>query len=462
MDLTTELAEYCASLEYDDIPDSTVDQAKRVLVDTIGIAIGSVRAESTQAVVDTVTELDDGGEGATGLATGDSYSPAYAALANATFAHSLDFDETHRAGSVHAAAPVLGALLAVGETRGASGEELLSAFVGGYEITARLGMALNSEAHYDKGFHATSTCGVYGATAAASMLRHGSAERIETAFGINGSQSSGTLQFLENGSWNKRIHPGLAAHSGYIATALAGRDFFAASEPIEGPRGFLQAYSDDPRPAAAVDGLGDGFEIDRTGMKPYPVCRFLHPAIDGLVGLATEHDIDPDDVESIEIGMSTSGKNIVGDPAKAYPESIVDAQFSMPFAAMLSLTRREAGVDALFEAVGGGFDDEQRRLMDATTTKSVDWADELYPDKWAVEVRIEAEGSYETRVEDARGDPRNPLSWGEVREKYDDLVVPVVGETVAEAVWTRIESLENESAESVLEPLRDATVQNPY
>lgn len=461
MDLTTELAEYCATLEYDDIPDQTIDQAKRVLLDTIGIAIGSIRADSTAIVVDTLDSLDDG-EGATALATGGSYSPAYAALANATFAHSLDFDETHRAGSVHAAAPVLGTLLAVGEEVNASGRELLSAFVGGYGITARLGMALNSEAHYDKGFHATSTCGVYGATAAACMLHDASAATIETGFGVNGSQSSGTLQFLENGSWNKRIHPGLAAHSGYIATALSTRDFFAASEPIEGPRAFLQAYSDDPRPAAALDGLGDVFEIDRTGMKPYPLCRFMHPAIDGLVELATEHDIDPSEVSSIEIGMSTSGKNIVGDPAKAYPESIVDAQFSMPFAAMLSLTRREAGVDALFETVEAGFDGEQRQLMDATTTTSVDWADSLYPDKWAVEVAVEAGERHKRRVEDARGDPGTPLSWEEIHEKYDDLVVPVVGEAVADTIREGIESIESESAATLLEPLSGTEFQGPY
>ena len=461
MDLTAELSEYCASLDYDTLPDSTVDQAKRVLLDTVGIAIGSVRAKSTSPVVDTLDSLDNG-KGATALATGGSYSPAYAALANATFAHSLDFDETHRAGSVHAAAPVLGTLLAVGEEVDATGRQLLTAFVGGYEITARLGMALNSEAHYDKGFHATSTCGVYGATAAGCMLKGASAGTIETAFGVNGSQSSGTLQFLENGSWNKRIHPGLAAHSGYLATEFAHRDFFAASEPIEGPRGFLQAYSDDPRPEAALDGLGDGFEIDRTGMKPYPVCRFMHPAIDGLIGLATEHDIDPAEVSAIEIGMSTSGKNIVGEPAKAYPESIVDAQFSMPFGAMLSVTRREAGVDALFGAVDGDFDSEQRRLMDATTTTSVAWADELYPDKWAVEVAIDGKERYDRRVEDARGDPRTQLSWEEIRGKYDDLAAPVVGDTTAEAVRERIESLETQSATTLLEPLRGAAFRDPY
>lgn len=456
MAITRELAAYCASLSYDDLPPETLDRAKQVLLDTLGIAIGSGRAASTSTVLETVDHLDGGGS-ATVLASGERASPAYAALANGTLAHSLDFDETHRAGSVHAAAPVLGGALAVAEEADASGRRLLAAFVGGYEVTARLGMALNSEAHYAKGFHATSTCGVYGATAAVGSLAGHDPETVATGFGINGSQASGSLQFLENGSWNKRVHPGLAAHSGYIAAHFAERGFFAADEPIEGPRGFLQAYSDDPRPERALEGLGDGFEIERTGLKPYPLCRFMHPAIDGLLELVTGNEIDPAAVTDVDVEMTTSGHSIVGEPSNAYPESVVDAQFSMPFGAMLAVTRRDAGVDALFDATRGEFTPEERRLMDATTVTAADWADELYPEKWAVSVRIEADGEiYEKRVVDSRGDPQTPLTWEEIRAKYDDLVTPVVGPTTAEAVRERVESVEDHSVRSLLEPLREA------
>jgi 2-methylcitrate dehydratase PrpD len=460
-------ASYCESLTYSDIPPETLDNAKKVLLDTLGIAVGGARAASTTTVTNVIDDLDPATEpgseaSATILSNGNRASPDYAAMINGMLAHSLDYDETHREGSVHAAAPVLGAALPVGEIVGAAGRDLLSAFVAGYEVTARLGMALNSEAHYGVGFHATSTCGVFGATAAIGWLRGFDAEEFQTAFGVNGSQSSGSLQFLENGAWNKRLHPGLAAHSAWIATTFANHGFVAASDPIEGQRGFLQTYSPDPLPDRATAGLGGGFEIDRTGLKPYPLCRFVHPAVDGLLKMVETHDVAPEDVTSVRVGMSSAGYGIVGEPEDAYPQSIVDAQFSMPFAAMLAITRREATVDALFDAVEGAFTDEEKRLLDATTTESADWADAKYPEQWAVEVTIETNGeSFETVVEDARGDPENPLSWNEVSTKFDELVVPVVGQDTADRFRERIEDIEAYAARDLLEPLRDASFSDP-
>jgi 2-methylcitrate dehydratase PrpD len=318
-------------------------------------------------------------------------------------------------------------------------------------------MALNSEAHYGVGFHATSTCGVFGATAAIGWLRGFDAEEFQTAFGVNGSQSSGSLQFLENGAWNKRLHPGLAAHSAWIATTFANHGFVAASDPIEGQRGFLQTYSSDPLPDRATAGLGGGFEIDRTGLKPYPLCRFVHPAVDGLVEIVTEHDIRPKEVMGVRVGMSTSGYDIVGDPAKRYPDSTVDAQFSMPFAAMLSITRRSAGIDDLFDALEGEFSEDEKRLMDVTSTRPIDWADEQYPAKWPVKVTVETEtGTYERAIEDSRGDPANPLSLDDTRTKFDELVEPVLGEEATDELKRRVESLEEHTVRELFEPVRSS------
>ncbi|WP_247730316.1 MmgE/PrpD family protein [Halovivax limisalsi] len=454
MDITDQLAAYCASLTAADLPAETAVQAKRVLLDTMGLAIGGRRAKSTPTVMETVRELNGEGGSTTVLATGDRVTPDYGALANAALAHSLDFDETHRAGSVHAAAPVLGATLAAAEETNASGTDLLTAFVGGYEVTARLGMALNSEAHYAKGFHATSTCGVFGAAAAAGMLLDGSAETIGRAFGIAGSQAAGSLQFLEDGSWNKRLHPGLAAHSGYLATRFARNGFRATTNPIEGSRGFLQAYSDDPRPERARDGLGESFEIDRTGLKPYPVCRFLHPLIDGVVGLVTEHDLQPADVTAVRVELSSSGELLVGNPSKPIPETVVDGQFSLPFVTMLAITRGEVTVDTLFDAIDGEFTAEEKRLVAATESSAADWADDLYPDQWAIEVEIETtDSTVSKRVLDAKGDPETPLSWDDVEAKYDRLVTPVVGESAGETLRARIRSIESFDTEELLAPI---------
>ncbi|WP_254861520.1 MmgE/PrpD family protein [Halovivax gelatinilyticus] len=457
MDITESLAAYCATTAGTELPPETTAQAKRVLLDTIGIAIGSQRARSTPIVLDSIADLDGGGGSTTVLATGERLQPPYAAMANGALAHSLDFDETHRAGSVHAAAPVLGAALAAGEDHDASGSELLAAFVGGYEVTARLGMALNSEAHYARGFHATSTCGVFGAAAATCMIAGADAKTIERAFGIAGSQAAGSLQFLEDGSWNKRIHPGLAAHSGYIAATFAENEFLATTNPIEGPRGFLQAYSDDPRPERARDGLGESYEIDRTGLKPYPVCRFLHPVIDGAVELVTANDLSPEQIEAIRVELSSSGHQLVGEPTKQFPETVVDGQFSLPFVTMLAVTRREVTVDTLFDALADELSPTERRLIEATEAVADEWADERYPEQWAVNVAIEtADETVETRVLDAKGDPETPLSWADVTKKFDRLVEPVIGADAGRTVRERVRSIEDRPVASVLEPLADA------
>jgi 2-methylcitrate dehydratase PrpD len=454
MTVTRRLAEFGASLTYGDLPEETVVAAKRVLVDTVGTAVGSVRAESNPVVLDTVRGLDADGDGATVLPTGEQRSPQYAAMANGTFAHTLDYDETHRSGGAHAAAPVLAATLATGERVDASGEEFLAAFVAGYDVTARLGMAVDPGAHSDRGFHVTATCGTFGATAAAAVLHDLSADELATAFGLNGSQAAGSLQFLENGAWNKRLHPGLAANRAIVATDLARRGFQASVDPIEGEKGFLNAYTDDPHPDRALDGLGDRFEVTRSGLKPYPCCRYMHAPMDALLAIADREDVDPARVASVIVEVAETAVDIVGTHPGDYPETLVDAQFSMPFGVALTLARRDAGVDALFDAVG-----EQtatmRRLMDATTVRSNDRVEALYPDQWAADVTVElADGTvYEGRVNDARGDRENPLSESAIRSKFDELARPVHGDA-ATALYDRLQDIESYSVRDLLAPIR--------
>src|SRR5690606_40306027 len=153
--------------------------------------------------------------------------------------HSLDFDDTHADSSLHPSAPVVPAALAASGTGGATGAELLAAIVAGYEVCCRLGNALDPTSHYARGFHPTATAGTFGAAAAAAKLYRLPAERIAAAFGVSGSQAAGSLQFLENGAWNKRFQVGAAAMNGVIAATLAQQDFLGASEPVEGRYGLL-------------------------------------------------------------------------------------------------------------------------------------------------------------------------------------------------------------------------------
>ena len=160
---------------------------------------------------------------------GDSktWTPAVAALLNGALGHSLDFDDTHADSSLHPSAPVVPAAFAVGEMVGASGRDVLTAIVAGYEVCCRLGNALDPTSHYARGFHPTATAGTYGAAAAAGKLFGLSKDQIISAFGVSGSQAAGSLQFLVNGAWNKRYQVGAAAMNGVIAATLARNDFSA-------------------------------------------------------------------------------------------------------------------------------------------------------------------------------------------------------------------------------------------
>ena len=454
MSVTERQAAFAAGLAFSDLPDEVVDYAKRLLLDTAGIAVGAEpRAASSPPFFEGIRALDSG-SGGTVLATGESMAPEYAALLNGAMAHSLDYDDTHRASSLHPGAPVLPAALAAAERSDAPGADLLTGVVVGYEVTIRLGMAVDPESHYDRGFHMTATCGTFGATAAAGSVLGLDAEVIESAMGINGSQAAGSLQFLENGGWNKRAHPGLAAHRALLALALAEAGFAAANEPIEGARGFLRGYSDDPHPELATAGLGEEWETPRTGLKPYPCCRYMHNALDQLLGIAETEDVSSHQIEAVHVRMPAAGVGLTGDPTNTYPESFVDGQFSMPFGAGLAFARRSATVDDFIEEIEGGVSDDVKRVIDRTTVGSGGWVAEAFPEKWAVEVTVEtADGTYTRESDYARGEPENPMTWEEVVEKYESLTEPVLGERSARVFRERIADLESVSVTDLLEPV---------
>lgn len=454
MSTTERYAEFCASLAFDDLPNDVVEYVKPLIIDTLGIAVGSgPRVASSESFITGIDALDRGGSGATVLTTGEAASPAYAALLNGAMAHSLDYDDTHRTASLHPGAPVIPAALAAAEESNASGEEFLTGVVAGYEIICRLGMAVNPASHYGRGFHMTGTCGTFGATAAAGVVYGWSEDTFEAAFGLNGSQAAGSLQFLENGGWNKRAHPGWAAHAALTSVSLAEAGFVAASNPIDGKRGFLRGYSDDPNQEKTTEGLDDEYELLKVGVKPYPCCRYMHAPIDLLLDLAKTEDIDPADVEFINVRIATPGIELIGHPENTYPKSFVDAQFSMPFGAALALGRRDAGVDTFLDAIEVGVPDDLRQLVDLTTVQPADWIDDVYPEKWAADITVETmDTTHEAATEYASGEPEKPLSSEELTAKFDELVEPVVGASATADARKRISTLESIDTADLIEP----------
>ncbi|MGY4413274.1 2-methylcitrate dehydratase PrpD [Bradyrhizobium sp. LB7.1] len=168
-----------------------------------------------------------------------------------------------------------------------------------------------------------------------------SEQQLIAAFGVAGSQAAGSLQFLVNGAWNKRYQVGAAAMNGVIAATLARNDFVGATESVEGKHGLLAGYTDDAHPDKAVAELGKTYETMKIGVKPYPSCRYTHAAIDALIAMRREHNLTPDQVKRVEIGLHRNGITLTGDAAtKRHPTSIVGGQFSMFFTGALARSTR--------------------------------------------------------------------------------------------------------------------------
>lgn len=420
--ITDQLATFAAGLSLDQIPPEVVDRAKLLLLDCVGSIIRARHdIDSTPPLLAAVRAL--GLHHGTALVFGDpaGYAPAGAALLNATLAHSLDFDDTHAEAIMHVGATVFPAAWAAAELAGASGATFITGAIAGYEVAIRLALALPAGAHYDRGFHPSATCGAFGAAAATARVFGLDAADTGSAFGIALSQSAGSLQFLANGAWTKRFQVGWASMAGFVAATLAREGFVGAAAPIEGRHGFLRAYAPSPDVTRAVAMLGIDWETMRTGIKPYPSCRWGHAGIDAALALREEFDIDPATIECVELGLSRAGLMLIGEPLeqKQSPGNLVDAQFSGPFVLACALLMGRVGWDS----VGQLQDPSLRALMARITCVHDPEIEAAFPTNMAGKVTITANGQNYTRaVFVPSGDPGNFPTVAGLHDKFMSLV----------------------------------------
>ncbi len=424
--ITATLARFAAETPAASLPPQVPQRALALASDLVGsIVRAAAESESTPAVLAMLGRMGMDGEGpCTVFGMNRRYGAAAAALLNGTLGHSLDFDDTHADSSLHPSAPVVPAAFAAAELTGASGADLLAAIAIGFEVACRLGMALDPTAHYARGFHPTATAGNFGAAAAAGRLMKLDAARMEAAFGVAASQASGSLQFLENGAWNKRYQVGEAAMKGLMAASLAAEGFHGAAQALEGRHGFLRGYSDGADFPRAIAGLGETWETLRIGVKPYPACRYTHAAVDGLLALRAGHGLGPDEVTRVAVGLHRNGMALVGDPAdaKRRARSIVEGQFSMPFAAAAALARGRFGWDD-YDLLG-------RPEIDAFCDRVETFRDEsleglTHP--FGATLVVEARGArHEMRIADPSGEPETFPDAAALAAKFDTLAGPVL------------------------------------
>lgn len=425
MAITRTLADFSVLTKADAIPNEVMARASALMTDFGGSAIrAAADSDSSPAILAMLDRLGLAGEGpCTVLGLSRRFGAGAAALLNGAFGHSLDFDDTHADSSLHPSAPVVSAALAAAELTDASGADLIAAVVVGIEVCCRIGMALDPTAHYARGFHPTATAGTFGAAAAAGRLLGLTPDGMVSAFGVAASQASGSLQFLQNGAWNKRYQVGEAAMKGLIAATLAHEGFLGATEALEGKHGFLKGYSDGVVAERATSGLGAVWETLRIGVKPYPACRYTHAAVDGLLQLKKTHGWSAEDVDHIRIGLHRNGIALVGAPLadKRRARSIVEGQFSMPFAAAVALLRDGFGWDD-YDLLGDPKAEALAALVEVWQDPSLEGL--RHPFGATLEVTTRGDVQH-LRISDPSGEPDTFPDSAAIARKVRTLTAPV-------------------------------------
>ena len=417
--ISRRLAEFVAGLEYQRIPAAVRERAKRLMLDAIGCGLAAKRFDFAAASLRAIAELAGPGPRAV-VGHAQRLPLRDAVLANGILMHGLDYDDTHTEGVAHLTVAVLPAVLGLGAELERSGRELVAAYVAGVEAGARIASVAKGGFH-QAGFHPTGVVGAFAAAIAAGKLYHLDAEQLIHAQGAALSVAAGSLEFLEDGSWTKRLHAGWAGVGGITAAALARRGFVAPSAAYEGRYGLFQIYlrNKNPDTERATRGLGSEWETLNVAVKPFPACHFVHAFADAAIALR-QSGVDPANVASVTALVPKEEVDVICEPAanKRRPANDYDAKFSLPYVLAASL---RAGKFGLAELEAGALADPQTLALAAKVGYRVD-PDSGFPKHYSGEVIVRLADGRELRHRESvnRGAADRPLSNPEVEAKFMD------------------------------------------
>ncbi|MEC3980083.1 MmgE/PrpD family protein [Amycolatopsis sp. H20-H5] len=421
--LATQLADAVVALQWTDVPLKVRETAKEHLLDAVGLALAATTLDFGSAIHEAGVRLDGAkGSGvATVLGFGSGLTPAYAALVNGTLMHGLDFDDTHIGAIYHATAPAAAAALAVGEEVGATGTDLLLAYIVGLEVGCRLAKAGAGRFHL-RGFHPTGVIGTFAAACVAAKLRHTDAPTLHNALGLCGSQAAGILELHD--SWLKRMHPGWAAHAAISAVTMAQAGFRGPATVFEGEGGLYQAHIGEKPTAAdlAIADIGDVWWTPDIALKPYPCCHFTHAFVDAAANILGDLKVDrltADDVAEITCTVPAMVIPMVCEPRdrKIAPPAIYDALFSVPYVTAARLLGRSMDLAMFYDQP---LDDPDTLALAAKVSCTPD-PDTAFP--WhfpgTVSVTLQDGRTPRSHVADSRGTKEHPLAREEILAKFD-------------------------------------------
>ncbi|MFC1798714.1 MmgE/PrpD family protein [Thermodesulfobacteriota bacterium] len=430
--VANELADYALNLNYNDIPPEVTKRTKTVILDTIGTALVGSEMPWAKAVYQFV--LDQGGNGESSICRyGDKTSCSYAAFVNGTFSHSQDFDDQYAYGPLHPSAQVWVAI-PLGERLKASGKDIIVSTVLGYDLTVRLAEACFSvpageRALTNRGFQGQAVCGTLAAAAQAGKMIGLDNEKIASAIGIACSYPGGIIEFLKDGTDTKRFHFGKASQQGITSAFLSKNGFKGPQSGIEGPRGFLHAYSGDYDISKVTEELGNRFDIMQSTIKHYPIMYGNQTAVEALLYIMDKYKIVSSEIDIIYVKIrsifAAYGISYFGETHTKYkPPTRLAAEMSLPYALAIAALEGDIRLEHL--------EDNKRndpRLLELASRVNVEAISEFdnlsrqdaYAPSRVTVITKDGKEFTETRYH-PKGDPRNPLTKSEILDKFRDNV----------------------------------------
>ena len=426
-DPTQRLADFAAGLRFEAIPDAVVRRAEDLFLDWFASALAGKGARPVESIARFIEAMGPADGASEVLIHRRGSSPLAAAVANAAASHFAEQDDVHNGSVFHPATVVFPAALAVAQALRASGRELLTACVAGYEVGIRVGEFLG-RSHY-RIFHTTGTAGTFAAAAAVGRLLGLTAEQMRHAFGSAGTQSAGLWEFLRDAADSKQLHTAHAAGAGLTAAYLAKDGFTGARRILDGPQGLAAGTSSDADARKLDDGLGTRWTLAETSFKFHAACRHTHPAADALLQVLATHHLAASDIRAITALVHQAAIDVLGPVTD--PQTVHQAKFSMGTVLGLIAVFGRAGL-AEFDA---SFRDPAVRAVHDKVAMQLDAeVNAAYPARWIGKVVVETVDGrrLEGRVLEPKGDPGNTLSRAELEAKALQLAAYRDGATRAE------------------------------
>lgn len=417
--ISERFAQFSANFDPRSIPDAVLAQAKLCILDSLGIALAASTYNFSQSALAAALLL--GGAGSAPVFAQAQRLPLRdAILANGTLIHALDFDDTHSASVVHCTASAWPVAFGVGHDVCASGLDALAAFTLAVELDARIGAPAAGRLQ-KRGFHPTGIVGAFGCAAASAYLRRLNAAQHRDALGIVLSMAAGSMAFINDGAWTKRIHAGWAGVCGVTAAALAETGFVGPSAPFEGKFGLYETLLGDEQKiqtASIGDDLGINWRVNEVAFKPYPACHFNHAFADCALAIKHEQRIAVSDIESITALIHPDQVPIVCEPlaAKRRPGNTYEAQFSVPYMVAATLINDRFTLEELEPAA---INDPATQALAAR----IDYAEDpnsAYPQYYSAGLIVRTHSGAEAyhHIAVNRGADALPLNESDIHEKF--------------------------------------------